>query len=77
MMLGRPFVAMPSNSHKIQGMLEDAGLSDLLMGDMDKNGFPGCIWDTRHGLLCDQYVTKAKSDILNLFNEIKRISLKN
>lgn len=73
MMLKIPFITFSSNTHKIEGMLEDAGCSELLMDSLNFN------YDQMKELAEKKvesnfkYVLQVRKDIENMFKVIKEI----
>ena len=69
---GTPFLAVASNSHKIEGMLEDAGLSHRLvspeaLGPMLDDP---PLWEENDTRLAEQFVRRARESQEALFSEI-------
>jgi Polysaccharide pyruvyl transferase len=78
---GRPVVALPSNTHKIEGLLDDAGISDVSLLPEEWVSFGNHqrldfvlealdSWSTVYDQRVSAYLTSARSDIDQLFCDI-------
>lgn len=71
--LGVPFLAISSNTPKIEGLLADAGLSHRMldMGDLDLTEiYRQCAWSPSDEEKRKHYVLDARSRIAQMFDEI-------
>jgi hypothetical protein len=76
LLLNTPLIALPSNSHKMEGMLEDLGLAHRMMrpdevtsGEMDKLS----IWTDSESQAVTRYVREANSSINQMFREVRKL----
>ncbi len=69
---GTPFLALTSNSHKIEGMLEDAGLSHRIVrpGDIKAAMAQPPAWSAEDAKKARAFVKKAVSDQAAMFDAI-------
>ena len=67
-----PFLALPSNCHKIEGLLKDMGCKDLLLSSMSEINKKTPLAKKRIKRAY-QYTTKAKDKIELLFSDIRKI----
>jgi polysaccharide pyruvyl transferase WcaK-like protein len=73
MKVGVPFLAVSSNTPKIEGMLADAGLGDRMldMADLDLKVIESrSLWTTTHEERRQHYVADAKERISKMFDDI-------
>lgn len=73
LLFGIPFVAISSNSHKIEGLLEDAGLQNRLLQPEDLGGqnlqsFRAFTDEENQSI--NSYLLRARSEIDQMFDEI-------
>jgi len=64
---GVPFVAVPSNTHKIQAMLADAGLAHRIIGDLET---PIAPWSPADEAARVAYVGRAGRSIESMFDRL-------
>jgi polysaccharide pyruvyl transferase WcaK-like protein len=73
MKVGVPFLAVSSNTPKIEGMLADAGLCDRMldMADLDLKVIESrSLWTTTHEERRQCYIADAKERISKMFDDI-------
>lgn len=75
---GCPFLSTPSNTHKIEGMLQDAGLSHRILHTNQILAYPKDVpaWTEADSEACARFSRNAKESIGRLFDSIKDIGLK-
>jgi polysaccharide pyruvyl transferase WcaK-like protein len=76
MKLGVPFLAIASNTPKIEGMLADAGLSDRMLdiGDLDIATIERrASWTSAHEDRRLRYIAHAKERISAMFDDISEM----
>jgi hypothetical protein len=69
-----PFVALGGNTHKIEGMLGDAGLSDRYFSSLSDSRNPLALaeWHDEEVARIDAYLQKARSQISQMFARIRQ-----
>jgi len=73
--LGVPFLAIASNTPKIEGLLTDADLTDRLLdiGDLNMDAIRArSHWTTLHEERRQRYVSAAQSTIARMFDDISK-----
>jgi len=69
-----PFVAIKSNSHKIEGMLDDIGIGDTRIKEIEKEKvFDVVKFEDEERLKIKEYIDSAPIKIENMFKEIKNL----
>lgn len=72
---GTPFLAITSNSHKVEGMLEDAGLSHRIVHPADIRGVLANppAWTAEDAASAEAFVHKARRGQKTMFNKIAKL----
>lgn len=75
-MLARtPFIALPGNTHKTEGLLEDANLSRRFAHSLPDGGhFSGADWHDDEVELVEAYLKRARSGALQMFAAIRQLA---
>jgi polysaccharide pyruvyl transferase len=75
-MLARtPFIALPGNTHKTEGLLEDANLSRRFAHSLPDGGhFSGADWHNDELELVEAYLKRARSGALQMFAAIRQLA---
>jgi polysaccharide pyruvyl transferase WcaK-like protein len=76
LLLNTPLIALPSNSHKMEGMLEDLGLARRMMrpdevtsGEMEQLSR----WTDSESQAVTRYVREANNSINEMFREVRKL----
>jgi polysaccharide pyruvyl transferase WcaK-like protein len=76
LLLDTPLIALPSNSHKMEGMLEDVGLAHrvasperLPYGEMEQLSR----WTHSENQTVTRYVREAKNSINEMFRKMRKL----
>lgn len=72
LLTGTPFLALTSNSHKVEGMLEDAGLSHRIVRPADARGVLAHppAWTAEDAKKAKAFVTRAKRSQKAMFDDV-------
>jgi Polysaccharide pyruvyl transferase len=77
-MLARtPFLALSGNTHKVEGMLEDAGLSNRYFSSLSDGRDPlaWSEWHDGEAARIEAYLQKARSKIAQMFARIRQLAI--
>jgi len=79
MLAKTPFVAFPSNTFKIEGMLNDAGLNHRLynLNKLNNSIYNYSHWQNDELEKIENYIAQADYKIENMFQIIKNVGVKN
>ncbi len=72
---GVPFVALPSNTHKIEAMLADAGLGERMLRDLSLEAIEAQTpWTAEHEARRKAYVENAEKSIVAMFDTLSSVA---